>query len=336
MKYRSVETGNLLKYYEVADNVFAAISPNKGLSRANAGFINKGKGLVYDTFFDLPHARELKKFCVKTSGHEPAYVVNSHYNADHTWGNQVFSGSTIIMHKNAVWEHQTEKPEAWDRIIREGDKGNGGEQWLHKQFLGFDLTGVEWQDPDILVEANMSIMLGDMEVQIIDVAPAHSNSDLLVWLPKEKVVFCGDIMFESGGYVAYSAEGMRLWKKALDFIINELKPEIVVPGHGGICDVDEVRRSKEYFEDVMGQFDKLYTDDITAMDLAKAMDIDKYKNWLQPERLFINVNTLLNDRRGAPNPPDWDYFASQMDPLKQFHDEKYGVRSWDPLSSWKE
>lgn len=102
MKYGRTVTGTRIKFYEVAKNVYAAISPNKGLCRANAGFINKGKGLVYDTFFDLPHARELRHFCVDTSGHEPGYVVNSYYNCDHTWGNQVFSGSTLIMHKNAV------------------------------------------------------------------------------------------------------------------------------------------------------------------------------------------------------------------------------------------
>ena len=336
MNYGQIVTGERLKFYEVADNVFAAISPNKGLCRSSAGFINKGKGLVYDAFFDLPHARELKKFAVKTSGHEPAYLVNSHYNCDHTWGNQVFSGSTIIMHKNAVWEHQSEKVEYWDGVIREGDKGGPGARWLHDQLIGYDLSGVEWQDPDILVDADTTIMLGDMEVQILNVAPSHSHSDLLLWLPKEKVVFCGDVVFESGGYVAYSAEGIRLWMKALDFIIDELKPEVVVPGHGGVCDIEEVRRSKAYFQDLVDQFEALYTDDISAMDLAKAMDIGKYKDWLQPERLFINVNTLVNDRRGLPNPPDWDFFASQMPILKEYQDQKYGVRTFDPMSAWRE
>lgn len=335
MRNRRIVQGNRLKYYEVADNVFAAISPNKGLCRANAGFINRGKGLVFDTFFDLPHARELKHFCVNTSGHEPAYVVNSHYNADHTWGNQVFSGSTIIMHKNAVWEHQSEKTEFWDDVIRNGHNGGVGAQWLNTQLQGYDLSGVQWQNPDILVEEDTTIMLGNTEVQIINVAPSHSHSDLLLWLPKEKVVFCGDVVFESGGYVAYSAKGIRLWMKALDFILDELKPEIVIPGHGGVCNIEEVRLSKNYFQDIVEQFEDLYTEDITAMEIAKAMDIEKYKDWLQPERLFININSLFTDRRGLANPPDWDFFASQMSELKKYQDEKYGERHFDSLSSWK-
>jgi glyoxylase-like metal-dependent hydrolase (beta-lactamase superfamily II) len=335
VKYGKIKTGELMKFYEVAKDIYAAISPNKGLCRSNAGFINKGRGLVYDTFFDPHHARELKQFCIDSSGHEPAYVVNSHYNCDHTWGNQIFSNSVFIMHENVVWEHLSEKAEFWDGVIRNGDKGGPGEQWLNGQLKGFDLSGFKWQEPDILIKENTTVMLGTTKVEILSVAPAHSHSDLLLWLPEEKVIFCGDIVFESGGYVAYSAEGMRLWMKALDFIVEEMKPEVVVPGHGGICDIEEVRLSSAYFRDLFDQFNTLYTDDISAMDLAKAMNIEKYKHWLQPERLFINVNTLVNDRRGLPNPPDWDYFASQMPELKAHHDKIYGTRIWDPLSSWK-
>ncbi len=186
MKYGRIITKEKLKFFEVADNVFAAITPNRGLSWSNAGFINKGKGLVYDTFFDLPHARELKKFCVEMGGRAPTYVVNSHYNCDHTWGNQVFSDSVIIMHKEAVQEHLSENPRMWERIVKEGNKGGPGEQWLYSELRGFDLTGIEWQEPDILIEADTKIMLNDMEVDILSVAPSHSNSDLLLWLPKGK------------------------------------------------------------------------------------------------------------------------------------------------------
>ncbi|SMC60342.1 MBL fold metallo-hydrolase [Papillibacter cinnamivorans] len=334
MKYGRIITKERLKYYEVADNVFAAISPNRGLSWANAGFINKGKGLVYDTFFDLPHARELKRFCVEMGGRAPTYVVCSHYNADHTWGNQEFSDSVIIMHKNAVREHFSEDPKAWDSIIREGQNGGPGEQWIHNELKGFDLTGVRWQDPDILIEANTKIMLNDMEVDVISVAPSHSDSDLLLWLPKEKVVFCGDVVF--GGAIAYSAKGIKLWTGALDFIINELKPEVVIPGHGAICGLDFVKECKDYFETVMSEFEKHYDEESSALEIAKRCDISRFLHLLEPYRLFINILALTNDRRGVPTKPDWNYFAEEMAKLKEFQDQKYGVQSWDPMSSWAE
>jgi glyoxylase-like metal-dependent hydrolase (beta-lactamase superfamily II) len=334
MAYGRIITKERLKFFEVAPEVFAAISPNKGLSWANAGFINKGKGLVYDTFFDLPHARELKRFCVEIGGRSPTYVVNSHYNADHVWGNQVFSDSVIIMHKNAPVEHLAEDPRAWEKLVNEGQNGGPGEQWINSEIREFDLTGVEWQDPDILVEANTRIMLNDMAVDILNVAPSHSESDLLLWLPDEKVVFCGDVVF--GGAIAYSAKGMKLWAGALDFIIHDLKPDVVVPGHGAICGVEFVQECKDYFDTVLSEFDKHYDDDLSALEIAKRCDIERFMHLLEPYRLFINILALTNDRRGVPTKLDWNYFATEMTKLKAFQDEKYGKRPWDPMSSWAE
>ncbi len=120
------------------------------------------------------------------------------------------------MHKMAELEHVTEKPDHFDRLVREGNKGGPGDQWFYNEFRGFDMTGIRWQQPDVLIEADTTIRLGDTEVNILSVAPAHSDSDLLLWLPKEKVVFCGDVVF--GGAIAYSAKGMKLCSKALSFI----------------------------------------------------------------------------------------------------------------------
>lgn len=334
MNYGRIITKERLKFYEVADNVFAAMSPNRGLSWANAGFINKGKGLVYDTLFDLPHARELKGFCVETLGRTPGYVVNSHYNGDHTWGNHEFSDSVIIMHEQALKERLSEDPKLWDRFIREGDKGGPGERWLNNELRGFDLTGITWQDPDILLQADAKIMLDDMEVNILNVAPAHSDSDLLLWLPKERVVFCGDIVF--GGAIAYSAKGMRLWNRALEYIINDLKPEVVIPGHGAICGPDFVQKCSDYFKTVLSEFERNYDETSSALEIAKRCDISEFVDMLQPHRLFINILSLTNEARGLPTPPDWDYFATEMVKLKEFQEQKYNIAEWDPMSSWVE
>nr|WP_245367959.1 MBL fold metallo-hydrolase [Paenibacillus silagei] len=110
-----------VKFFEVAAGVFAGISPYRGISWANAGFINKGEGLVYDTFFDLFHAREMREAYKEVSnGGSPAYVVNSHYNSDHAWGNKVFEDACIIMHKEASRERLTENISWMDNVIRRG------------------------------------------------------------------------------------------------------------------------------------------------------------------------------------------------------------------------
>lgn len=63
-----------IRYVEVASDIYAAITPAGGLDITDAGmmdnfsnsaYINRGEGLVCDTFFDLPHARDLKEFCLQ-------------------------------------------------------------------------------------------------------------------------------------------------------------------------------------------------------------------------------------------------------------------------------
>ena len=73
-----MENTSRICFVEVAKDIYAAITPAGGLDITDAGmmdnfsnsaYINRGEGLVCDTFFDLPHAEELKTFCKKKSGH---------------------------------------------------------------------------------------------------------------------------------------------------------------------------------------------------------------------------------------------------------------------------
>lgn len=334
MNYRNTIQGERLKFYEIAEDVYAAISPYRGLCWCNAGFINKGKGLAYDAFFDLHHAEEMRAQYERLSGrHEPAILVNSHYNCDHTWGNKVFKNSTIIMHEGVMEEHLTEHIPFWQNVVANGDKGSLGEQFLHNELKGFDLTGVEWLDPDVTIKDDITIRLDDMICEVRSVAPAHSASDLLMWLPREKVVFCGDLVFN--GIVAYSAEGLRNWMKAFDYIID-LNPDVVVPGHGKLCGVEFVKEQKAYCANLFSEFEKHYDDEIGFVELAKKVNIDDYLHWLQPERIVLNIRTLWLERHNTSLKPDWEINAALLSEMRDYLHNKHGnnLPVWDPMSVW--
>jgi glyoxylase-like metal-dependent hydrolase (beta-lactamase superfamily II) len=175
-----------------------------------------------------------------------------------------------------------------------------------------------------------------MQVRILSVAPAHSDSDLLLWLPEERVIFCGDVVFSGGGVVAYSEVGMRLWAKALDRII-ELNPRIIVPGHGGLCDVEHIKELRHYFDDVLDGFDKYYDPDLDSLEIAKKIDVAKYINWLQPERLVTIINALWRGKKGLPQSADIENTIPKLTKLREFYSEKYRdiIKPWDPMCSWK-
>lgn len=269
---RSFQTPRL-RIVEIADDVFAVLTPYRGLSWSDAGFITKGGGLFYDTFADVYHTEEMRQIFEQLTGKKvPKLTVNSHYNLDHVWGNKLLRESTVIMHKNALWEHRTENVAWWDNVLRVGltEYATPGQQFIASEMKGFDLGESEWVDPDILVEKSFDINLDGMKVEIISMAPAHSNSDLVLWLPQERVMMVGDMVFS--GAIAYTREGMELWTEGLQKLIDR-NPRIVVPGHGPLCGVEFIREQKAYFETVIGEFEKHYTDGVELMDLVKQVDI---------------------------------------------------------------
>lgn len=340
MTKQRVFTTPRLKVIEIDHNIFAAISPYRGISWANAGFINRGKGLVYDTFFDLFHAQELKETYTQVSNQElPQYVVNSHYNSDHTWGNKVFKDSCIIMHENAREERLTENIQWYDALIKRGKdsaESSTGERFFAKEFEGFDLTGVEWITPDIEISSNTTIHLDTTAVQLINVAPSHSNSDVLLWLEKEKILFAGDVVFN--GCTAYSEQGIHNWIKVLDYIIHDLKPKIVVPGHGSLCHLDFVQEQKEYLTFVLEQVDKYYIKGITAEEITKQIDIKKYLHWIQPERIYMSILAVVKGKEEGQFIPPWNDIPASLNEVRRHFDEKYNhsIPTWDPYSAWTE
>ena len=342
MKNRRIIQKERVKFIEIADDIFAAVSPYKGISWANAAFINRGPGLVFDTFFDLFHAEEMMEaFQEVSGGKKPAYVVNSHYNCDHTWGNKVFEDSCFIMHEYANTERipETNSLGAWSKLVKLGKDAQGvtpGQQFLANELNGFDLAGVEWINPDIEISGDIDIRLGDTVAKILNVAPAHSDSDLLLWLPEDKVLFAGDIVFNGCG--AYSEAGIHNWVNVLNRIINELKPEVVVPGHGAICGLEFVIEQRDYLLTVLEQFETHYDDEIDSVELCNKMDISDYLHWIRPERLYASVEALLKAKRGIYEPASWEVLPEKFVQVRADMEKKYGdkMTEWDPMSVWSE
>jgi cyclase len=104
----------------------------------------------------------------------------------------------------------------WDRVV--------GLQEL----LGFEYANV----PDHPVTGWDTLRLGVRELVLIHPGPAHSNGDLMLWLPAARVLFAGDILLEDGVTMVVDGSSGALLR-ALD-LIDSLKPRVVVPGHGRI------------------------------------------------------------------------------------------------------
>lgn len=209
-------------------------SPNNRFG-ANAGIVVGEKGLlVVDT---LASAKEATKFLADIRKITPKpirYVVNTHYHLDHAFGNCVFAdkGAVIVGHANCRRQIQKIESQALEAA---------------KSF-GMDdaaLEGTRIVVPEIAFEKAMELDLGNRVVRLLHSGQAsHTAGSILVWIPGQKVVFAGDILFTD--FHPYMAEGdLKGWSKALDDLLG-LGAEKMIPGHGPLSGATDVQAMKAY------------------------------------------------------------------------------------------
>jgi len=223
---------------KLADNVYSYVGEKDGSPAhsfaANAGIIIGRDGvLVVDT---LISAKEATRFLadIRAVTDKPIkYVVNTHTHLDHAFGNCVFArlGATVISH-TADREMLAKVGAATLKDI-----GNFG---LKPE----DMSGTEIVLPTIAFGDRMQIYLGDVAVELIRVAPSHTGGSLVVYVPSQKVLFAGDILFTD--FHPFLADGdIAGWTTSLDALLT-MDVERIVPGHGPLSNKKDLQEMKDY------------------------------------------------------------------------------------------
>jgi cyclase len=102
----------------VSDSCFAVLNEKNRVCDANSGLINRGGGVVIDTQSDLGHARQMIDLFGKVWTARPKRVINTHEDADHVWGNQLFADAEIIAHRSVPKRmEQVANPEETQKLL---------------------------------------------------------------------------------------------------------------------------------------------------------------------------------------------------------------------------
>jgi glyoxylase-like metal-dependent hydrolase (beta-lactamase superfamily II) len=282
----------------IASDVYACLQPDRGLGWSNSGFVNRGGGLVVDTFWDLPRTRKLIETYARVAPDPARRVVNTHHNGDHCWGNQLFSGAEIIGHRLCAKYFGHEKPELM-QSLRDGDGfGDANLAAFSRALKEYDFRGIELTPPTTLFDERLDLDLDGLAVQLLYVGPAHTAGDVVVYLPESRVLFAGDVLFRLCTPIGWEGTYDR-WIAALTRI-EELAPEVVVPGHGPLCGVEGPREMREYLIYVRGESKRFFDAGLTALEAAKRIDLGPYADWNEPERIVFNVERAYRELRGEP------------------------------------
>ena len=283
---------------ELARDVYACLQPDRGLGTSNSGLLNRGGGLVVDTFWDLPHTRQMIDTYARVWKAPARRVVNTHRNGDHCWGNQLFPDAEIIGHRLCAAEFGKERPEFMQTLRSSGSSSDPAVAAFARRLADWDFAGIELRPPQTLVDERLTIDLDGIQAHLIYVGPAHTSGDLIVHLPAERIVFTGDILFRLCTPIGWEGTYDR-WIAALDRIVA-LAPDVVVPGHGPVCGLEGPREMKAYLQYVRAESKRLFDRGLSAVDAAKRIDLGPYAGWTEPERIVFQVERAYRELRGEP------------------------------------
>jgi len=303
--------------HEVGDGLWAYLVPDGGWCLANAGLIVDGdQTLLVDTLIDLPMTSEMLETMrdAVPAAKRIEKLVNTHANADHTWGNQLVKEAEIIASKGCAEEFDHFLPETLLELMgRTNEMGVFGE-FLEYCFNAFDFNGIELTHPTTVFEDHHAVMIGDKKVDLYNVGPAHTRGDVLVHIPDDNLMYAGDILFVGGHPVIWDGP-VDNWRKACDKII-ELDPDIVVPGHGPIAGKEEVLRFRAYLDELEYEVKKRFDAGMNEMEATKDIALANFEDWDDGQRVFANVAAMYREFRGLSmdeGMPPMEVFAGMAD-----------------------
>jgi glyoxylase-like metal-dependent hydrolase (beta-lactamase superfamily II) len=187
--------------------------PNSGV------IVGDDSVMVIDARATPVMAKELVRHIRTVTDKPIKYVVLTHYHAVRVLGASGYGAEHIIASQATL------------EMIRE----RGKQDWASevgrfpRLFQAAEtVPGLTW--PTIVFEKEMTFFLGKKEVRIIHAGGGHTRGDTVVWLPKEKVLYSGDLVEE--GATPYSGDAqLAEWPATLDRLLA-LKPKMLVPGRG--------------------------------------------------------------------------------------------------------
>jgi glyoxylase-like metal-dependent hydrolase (beta-lactamase superfamily II) len=168
----------------------------------------------------------------------------------------------------------------------------------------YNFDGIELVLPTTLFDTRYELDLDGTEVHLIYVGPCHQVGDTIIHVPKEGVVFAGDVLFRQCTPMGWTGS-FEKWFQCLDLMIA-LDPKVIVPGHGPLCGVEGAIEMKQYLEYVRDESRKYFDDDMPALEAAKRIEFGPYGEWRAPARLYMNVERAYREFRNEPADKPWD------------------------------
>jgi cyclase len=221
---------------KLAPGVFALLAPAGRIWCNFAWVVFKDYTLVLDggTLFE---AKQVLPVIKSTTDVPVRLVLNTHHHGDHSYGNAfwVENGATVMGNAGIRAEYARLEPlrlHEWPAAkLRSG--------------FAAELRKTHLHPPSVLLSSRAVFDDGNQRVELLHFGPAHTVTDTIAWLPKQKIVVTGDVVANGPINVMWDAHVLS-WINVIEQV-EGLGAKTVVPGHGPIGDASIIVDQRAYF-----------------------------------------------------------------------------------------
>jgi len=283
---------DLFELNEVADGIYAAIAAPQYKINSNAAIILTNDGVVVVDSHSKPSAaRALQQHIQSLSKQPVRTLINTHFHWDHWQGNEVYAKifpelSVITSERTqhnlttpgvgvggvAFIQQQMEALPAEiaqlkDDIVRAASAADKSRLETHLQqaeaFLE-ELRGLNPILPTQTVAQSMTLNEGGREIQLLLLGRAHTDGDLFIYLPKEKVIVTGDAVVD---WMPFLGDGYpEEWIGTLD-ALEQVDFTHMILGHGDVAPKSHVSFFRSYLTDLINAVKQAAADGATLADM---------------------------------------------------------------------
>jgi cyclase len=282
MSGTSHEAGGPAHTVEVADGVFAWVQPDGSWWLNNAGFISgAGAVVAIDATSTERRTRALLGAIAAQTAAPVRTLVNTHHHGDHTNGNCLFTDANVVGHRNC----------------RDGVRAQviGG---LEPVFGAVEWGELEIRPPTVVFDERLDLYAGERPIELHYIGtPAHTTGDVVGWLPDDRVLFAGDLVFNGGTpfLLMGSVEG------AIDACerLRAFDAATIVPGHGEVCGPDAIDDVERYLRFVLDVAVRALVAGLSPLEAARQTDLGEFADLHDRERIVGNLHRAMLELGGA-------------------------------------
>jgi cyclase len=282
----------------LADGAYGYVQPDGSWYINNCGFVDAGDHTVLiDTCSTERRTRALLAAVAATTSQPVTTLVNTHHHGDHTNGNYLVAGAAVVGHRKTR-----------EILLAEGIQTYEG------IFTGSDWGELRVRPPEIVFDDRLTVHAGDIEIQLIHPGhAAHTTNDVLVWLPAQRVLYAGDLVFNGGSPFALMGS-VAGWRAALD-VVRSLEPLVILPGHGPACGLETVETVDRYLRFVQETAERGKAAGLSPLEQARKADLGEFAVLSEQERLPGNLHRAYAELDGLAWGAPLDLVAAITDML---------------------